>query len=141
MGYWLQLDSVSHQATAVNGQSITVRVKLRNLGYSRVFSPRKVVAKACLVASPNTCYSATAPTDLRRLPPQAGTSTQVAANIAIPVGAAAGAYQIRLSIPDIWPTTAANRDYAIRFGNVDSGGQVWNNTSGYMTTGTTLNVN
>lgn len=142
MGYRLQLDSVTHQSTAHAGDSISVVVSMRNLGWSRLFSPRRLVAQACLVASPYTCYGGTSPTDLRMLLPQATSSSTVMAPITIPVGAAAGAYQIRLSVPDIWPRTAALRPFAIRFANANgAAGQSWNDTSGYMTTGTTLTVN
>ena len=40
-GYRLQLYSVSHQSTAHAGESITVRATMRNLGWSRPFSPRR----------------------------------------------------------------------------------------------------
>jgi len=141
MGYRLQLDAVSHQASASGGQSITVTVKMRNVGWARLFSPRRLVAKACMVASPYTCYAGSSPTDLRELPPQATSSVALAVPIAIPTGAAAGAYQVQLSVPDIWPKTAALRAFAIRFANATSGTQVWNDSAGSLSTGTTLTVN
>jgi len=138
-GSSLELDGVSHQSTAAPGESITVDVKLRNIGYSIVFTARKVVAQACLVASPNTCYGAPATPDLRQLPPQATESSTVTATINIPPGAAPGAYEIRLSVPDVWATTQA-RAFMMRFANTDSGAQAWNDASGYWVTGTTLTV-
>lgn len=140
MGYRLQFDSVSHQGTAAAGETVSVYLTLHNVGWSRLFSPRRVVAKACLVASPYTCYSGTSPTDLRILPPQSSLPQEVMASITIPVGAVTGAYQIQLSIPDIWPKTAALRAFAIRPANADSGSQAWNDAAAAMATGTTLTV-
>jgi hypothetical protein len=140
MGYRLQLDSVSHQGTATAGETISVYVNLHNVGWSRLFSPRRVVAKACLVASPYTCYSGTSPTDLRILPPQATASQDVMASISIPAGAVGGSYQIQLAIPDTWPKTATLRAFAIRPANADNGNQAWNDATGTMATGTTLTV-
>lgn len=139
-GYSMQLDSVTHQSTANRGDNITVTVKLRNIGWSRMWSPRTVTVNACLVAAPNTCYTGVADSDLRQLPPNATTSSSVQAHITIPVGATTGAYQIRLSIPDIWPTTQS-RAFMVQFINSNSGSQTWNDAGGYMTTGTTLTVN
>lgn len=140
-GYWLQLDSISHQGSVNRGDSITAKVKLRNLGWARFPTPRKLVVKACQVAAPNTCYTGTASTDLRKLPSQATSSMSVSAGITIPAGAISGAYQIRLSVPDIWPNTAAVRAFSVRFGNSDNGGQAWNDAEGYLVTGTQLTVN
>ena len=140
-GYVLALDSVTHQSTANRGDYITVSVKLHNSGWGRVLTSRRLVAQACLVASPFTCYTGTANSDLRLIPAQTTTSSTVAANITIPSGATTGAYQIRLSIPDVWSTTQS-RPFMIQFANDNgSGTQAWNNTNGYMVTGTTLTVN
>jgi hypothetical protein len=140
LGYWIQLDSVTHQSTASAGQSITVKTLLRNLGWSRMFSPRHLVASACMTASPYTCYSGTSSADMRRLPPQANSSLDMDATVSIPVGAAAGTYEIRLSLPDIWPNTQS-RAFMVRFANGNSGAQTWNDSLGHMTTGTILQVN
>lgn len=141
IGYWLQLDSVSHQGTVNRSDSITVRVALRNLGWSRVFQPRKLQVSVCQVAAPNTCYSAQSTTSLRSLTPQAVASTTLSVPIKFPGSAVSGAYSVRLSVPDIWSSTLGIRAFNVRFANTDSGAQVWNDALGYITTGTTLTVN
>ncbi len=138
-GSSLQLDSVTHPSTAHPGESVAVDVSMRNIGDSIVFTTRQVLAEACLVAAPHTCYGAPASPDLRELPPQATASSTVTATIGIPLGAATGAYQLRLSVPDIFPTTQS-RPFMMRFVNKDAAGQTWDDPSGTMLTGTTLTV-
>jgi hypothetical protein len=140
LGYWIQLDSVSHQGTANRGDSITVSAQLRNLGWSRVFTPRRLVASACLTTSPYTCYTGTSNADLRLLPPQATSSVSIDIGLAIPSTAAPGTYALQLSIPDAWPTTQS-RPFMVRFGNSDSGSQAWNDSTGAMSSGTSIQVN
>ncbi len=140
LGYRLQLDSVSHQGTASAGETITVKVLLRNVGWSRMFSARPLVAALCLTAAPGTCLTGTSVSDLRTLPEQATASSEVDVPLTIPVGAASGTYEARLSIPDIWPKTAGVRAFAVRFANADGGGAAWNDVAGYLTTGTTVTV-
>ena len=139
-GYVLTLDSVTHQSTVNRGDSISVNVKMHNNGWARFNTARKLYVNACLVASPNTCYQGIAYSDLRLLPPQTTTSSTVTAHITIPAGATTGAYQIRLSVPDIFSTTQS-RPFMVKFNNDNNGSQIWNDTAGYITTGTTLTVN
>jgi hypothetical protein len=141
LGYRLQLDGVSHQSTASAGQAVTVSVMMRNVGWSRMFSARPLVAQACLVGSLGTCYSGSSQADLRSLPEQATSSTQVDVPITIPANAASGSYRIQLSIPDIWPLTAGVRAFSVQFANSPTGSQSWDDTAGVMVTGTTLTVN
>jgi len=138
MGSWIQYDSVSHQGTATHGETITATVALRNLGWSRVFTPRKLNLVLVSGAEVVTCK---ARLDLRALPPQATASSVVTIpSCAIPK---AGTYQVYLSIPDAWPNTAGNPGFATRPGNADNlaAGQAWDGPNGRLSTGTTLVVN
>ena len=140
LGYWMQLDSVTHAGTASPGQSVTVKALMRNLGWARMFSPRRLVATACLSTAPTTCYTGTSSSDMRSLPPQATGSSGVHATIDIPASAPKGTYVLSLSLPDVWSTTQA-RPFMVRFANSNSGAQVWNDTAGSMATGTSIVVN
>jgi hypothetical protein len=135
MGYWLQLDSITHQSTAVHGQTVTFSVNLRNLGFSRFFTPRKIVATLISGGNTVTCASRL---DLRALPPQAtGSFTITIPACAIPN---AGTYTVYLNVPDIGSQTAGVRKFTVQFGNSNSGAQIWDDTNGRMATGTTIVV-
>jgi hypothetical protein len=139
LGYRLQLDSVTHQGTARPGQTVTANVALRNVGWARVFSPRRLVVTACLTTAPFTCVVAQSAADLRSLPSQATASTTLAVPLSLPV---AGTYAVQLSAPDVWPSTSTVPAFSVRFANADDGasGQAWN-ALGFLTTGTTIVVN
>jgi hypothetical protein len=136
MGYRVQLDELRHPHTVTAGTTATVTISLRNVGWSRVFSPRVLVVSACLK---NTCFAGSSTDDLRSLPAQGTASTQLSVALAIPAGAAKGDYQLRISAPDIWPNTASVPAFALRFANVDDGAQVWN-SAGYLVTGSVVTV-
>ncbi len=139
MGYRLQLDSVTSPRSAVAGQTLSISVKLRNVGWARVFSPRVLTVQACLTTSPFTCFSGKSAEDLRSLPPQASTSSQLTVPVSLPLNATPGSYELRLSAPDIWPSTATTAAFAIRFANSDQGLQGWN-SAGYFKTGSFVTV-
>jgi hypothetical protein len=137
-GYRLQLDDASHQSAAIRGQSITANIDLRNVGWSRVFSPRKVNLVLTNGGNTITCKSRI---DLRALPPQATASSRITIPCVIPGGAATGTWSVFLSIPDIWPNTSGVAAFAIQPANANNGGQAWNGTTFQFSTGTTLSVN
>ena len=136
MGYRLQLDNASHPTTATRGTMIAVTVNLRNVGWARLFSKRPMV-----VTLRNKSTGATITGSAGDLSSVAsGASAQVAVNVSIPAGAATGSYDVQLSAPDIWSTTASDARYAVRFGNADSGSQAWDASTARFTSGTTLSV-
>jgi hypothetical protein len=134
MGYRFQLDSVSHQSTATAGQTITVNVQMRNVGWSRVFSSRRMQVK--LMNGGTVAASAMSYLDLRLLPPQATGSQKVPVKVTTP---AAGTYTVSLCMPDLWVSTTADPRYAIRPANADSPG-AWNATTACFATGTRVIV-
>ena len=143
MGYWVQLDSVSHQGTAVHGQSVTFNVGLRNLGNGPILTPRKLTATLCTVAGcgSGNVVTCAAHLDMRAVPSQGTSSFNIVIGGVTPCTIPnAGTYQVYLSIPDATATNANVRAFKIQFGNSNSGGQVWDNTNGWMSTGTTIVV-
>jgi hypothetical protein len=141
MGYRFQIDQVTHQSSAAKGTSFSVNVDMRNVGLSRLFSARSLVVT---LRNQSTGALITAKAgDLRLLAPQATASSRITVNVTVPSTAAAGTYDVYLSAPDIFSTTAADARYAIRFANVDnaSAGQSWDSTNARYKTGTTVTVN
>jgi Domain of unknown function (DUF4832)/Domain of unknown function (DUF4874) len=137
MGYRVQLDQLRHPRSVSAGGTAMVTVALRNVGWARVFSPRVLVVSACLNS---TCVTGSSAQDLRSVPAQGTGSTEFSVALPFPQGAAKGEYQLRLSAPDVWPNTANQPAFSLRFANTDSGAQAWN-AAGYLVTGSTLTVN
>ena len=136
MGYRLQLDGANHVTTAAKGSTVAVTVNLRNVGWGRMFSKRPLVVTLRNKSTGATITGSAG--DLSTV--AAGASGQFAVNVSIPSGAATGNYDVQISAPDIWSTTAADARYAVRFANADSGSQVWDATNARFTAGTTLSV-
>lgn len=134
MGYRFQLDSVSHQGTATAGQTLTFNVSVRNVGWSRIFSERRVQIR--LMNGASVAASAMSAVDLRQLPPQA-TATQLVPVKGL-VAPAAGTYTVEVCSPDVWASLVSIADYKVRFANADAGSQAWNATTGCMKTGSTV---
>jgi len=140
MGYRLQLDAASHAPEATAGQSVTVNVDLRNVGWARIFSARKLVATFKHSATGATFGAAAG--NLQTLASQATASTRISINVPVPANAAQGSYTLYLSAPDIHSATAADAKFAVRFANADDAakGQAWDATSAMLKAGTTLTV-
>ncbi len=140
MGYRFQLDRVTHPLAVARGGSALVQVELRNLGWARIWSARKLtVTLRHLTTGAELSASAG---DLRTLPPQAKSSTAIQVPVAIPAGAATGEHEVLLSIPDIHATTAADIRYAVRPANEDAPAkdQAWEPGTGRFAVGTRLEV-
>ena len=140
MGYRLQLDAASHAQEAAAGQSVAVEVDLRNVGWSRIFSARKLVATFVNNATSERFSSADG--NLQNLSPQAMASTRQIINVPVPASAAKGSYTLHLSAPDVFAATASDARFAVRFANADdaSKGQAWIAASGLFKMGTQLTV-
>lgn len=139
MGYRLQLDSLSHADTVSRGAVLTVTLNARNVGWARFLFERRPTVT--LTKSAETDIVCTSANDLRKLPSQATSSTQMQVKCAIPIGASTGSYAMHLSFPDRQASLATIRAYKVRPANANSGGQVWDDTNGRFTTGTTVTVN
>lgn len=141
MGYRLQLDALSHDTQVTKGGSLAVNVDLRNVGWARVFSERKLVVTLKHKTSGATISGSAG--NLRNLSPQASSSTRVSVGVAIPAGAQAGDYDVYVSAPDIFTSTAGNPKFSVRFANADnaSSAQTWDAGSGMFKTGSSVTIN
>jgi len=137
LGYRFQLDAISHPTNAAPGNSVDFAVDLRNVGWSRIFSPRKLVVTLKNTATGDLLTGSAG--DMRFLPSQATTSTRIVVPVSVP---SAGAYDVYLSMPDVWPRTKDNPDFAVRFANAEdpAAGQGWDAANFRFKTGTTLTV-
>jgi len=141
MGYRFQLDQLAHPKSAARNSTATFNVDLHNVGWSRIFSPRKLVVTLTNKAT-GAIITGTGTTDMRTLPSQSAASTRAAVQVVIPSGAATGDYVVSVSLPDVYPTTARDVRFAVRFANSDnvSSAQAWNATTGRFDVGTTVTV-
>jgi Domain of unknown function (DUF4832)/Domain of unknown function (DUF4874) len=140
MGYRFQLDAASHAPEAVAGEQVTVNIDLRNVGWARIFSTRKLVATFVNNATGATFNAAAG--NLQTLPSQATASTRQTITVPVPAGAAKGSYTLHLGAPDVHTATASDARFAVRFANADdtAKGQSWDATSGLFKVGTQLTV-
>ena len=141
IGYRLQLDGTSHATRAARGGSASVDVDLRNVGWGRFFTARKV--EVTLRHRSTGALIKGSAGDLRNLVPQGTASSRISVPVAIPAGAATGDYDVYLSVPDIFSTTAGDARFAVRFANADNAaiGQAWEAGAARFKIGTTLSVN
>lgn len=141
MGYRLQLDAVSHNTLVSRGNTASVAVDLRNVGWSRMFSARKLVVTLKHKTSGATITGAAG--DLSALIDQATASTRMSVAVAIPSTAATGDYDVYLSAPDIYTATANDPRFSVRFANADNTGvrQSWDAAMASFKVGTTPTVN
>jgi hypothetical protein len=139
LGYRFQYDAISHQATANAGQTMTFNIDMRNYGWSRIFSERRVQVRLYPTGTTTTpSTSAMSAPDLRLLPPQATSSTRIPVKGLI--APSSGTYDVALCIPDWWANLVSIPDYNVRNANANSGGQTWNGTIGCWITGTHVTV-
>ncbi|CAN5348426.1 hypothetical protein BH09PSE5_BH09PSE5_19050 [soil metagenome] len=141
MGYRLQLDQLAHPASAARNTTVSVDIDLHNVGWSRIFSARKLVV-TLKHKTTGALITGTSTVDMRQLPSQASASTRAAVQVTIPSGATTGDYAVSVSLPDVYTTTAADARFAVRFANADNAAtaQAWNATTGKFDVGTTLTV-
>ncbi len=140
MGYRLQLDALMHDTSAVRGASAAMAVDLRNVGWARMFTPRKLVVTLRHRASGATITGAAG--DLSVLPAQALASARITVSVSIPAGALTGDYEVLLSAPDTFPATATDARFAVRFANADNSAmaQSWEPSTASFEAGSTLRV-
>jgi hypothetical protein len=140
MGYRLQLDAVTHDATVAAGHVATVLVDLRNVGWARMFTARRLVLTLRQQTTGATITLGAG--DLSALPAQATASSRIAIQVAMPQNAQAGAYDVLLSAPDVFASTAADPRFAVRFANADNPAlaQAWDPATARWATGSTLQV-
>jgi hypothetical protein len=140
MGYRLQLDGLVHAGDATAGESVVFDVDLRNVGWARAFTPRRLVVTLRHRETGATWSGAAG--DLRELPPQASASSRIRVTLTLPAGAQLGMHDVWLGAPDVFAATEADPRFAVRFANADSadGLQLWSTSHGRFRTGSTVRV-
>jgi chitodextrinase len=140
LGYRFQLDALFVPQTVARGSVVNVQVDLRNVGWSRIFSARKLVVTLRDKASGASITGSGG--DARLLPAQAISSTRLTIPVNIPADASPGDYQVYVGMPDIWPGTKDNTYFAVRFANADDPGkgQAWEGANFRFNTGATLQI-
>src|SRR6266853_1794802 len=140
LGYRFQLDAISHPQSVAPGAVANVAVDLRDVGWSRILSARKLVVT--LRHKTSGALIAGSAGDARLLPASASSSTRIAVALVIPMNASAGDYDVYVSLPDIGASTKDVADYAVRFANADDStkGQAWEAANFRFKAGTTLTV-
>jgi hypothetical protein len=141
IGYRIQIDQVRTVDTVTHGNPLAVQVDLRNIGWSRHHQARRVTMTLKHTGGAEIVCSSAA--DLRVLPPTATASTTFPISCPIPAGATTGSYALMLSADDVWPTTAGNAKYSVRWANADNSGagQAWDATNGWFDSGVDVTVN
>jgi hypothetical protein len=141
MGYRFQLDALAHPATAARNSSVSFDIDLRNVGWSRIFSARKLVVTLKHKTS-GAVITGVGTTDMRTLASQSGSSSRASVQVTVGAAAAAGEYAVSVSMPDVYASTAGDARFAVRFANADTAakGQSWNTLTGRFDTGSTVTV-
>lgn len=140
MGYRLQLDALAHAGEVATGEPLVVDVDLRNVGWARLFTPRRLVV-TLRHRDTGATWSAAAG-DLRELPPQASASSRIRVTLTVPAAAQPGDHEVWLGVPDAFAATQADPRFAVRFANADSAHaqQGWSATQGRFRAGSTVYV-
>ena len=140
LGYRFQLDAILQPQSATVGTNINIAIDLRNVGWAGILSARKLVVT--LQNRSTGALITGGAGDMRYLPPQATSSTNVVVPVSIPAGASTGTYDVYVSMPDVGTSTSKNPYFAIRFANADNSakGQAWDPASARFKTGMVVSV-
>ena len=138
MGYRLQLDALTHVGKAARGEELVFDVDMRNVGWSRLFTPRRLVVWL-RHRDTGAVWSASGG-DLRDLPAQASSSSRLRVRMSVPPAAQPGVHDVWLGVPDIFAATESDPRFAVRFANADAADaqQGWSAAQGRYRTGTTV---
>ncbi len=133
LGYRFTLESIGYDPSALAGGQLPVTIDLVNSGWAAPFNPRDVVLT--LVSEDGlTEYDIPLPDDPRTWLP--GGTITLSALIDVPAEAAAGNYQLLLSLPDPEATLADRPEYAIQLANPG----LWDPATGRHDLGITIAV-
>ncbi|MFX1678115.1 DUF4832 domain-containing protein [Mitsuaria sp. CC2] len=141
MGYRLALMKVSHAASVARGQSLSLKLELRNDGWARVFNPRGVQFVLKNATSGEVRRIDASGADPRTwLPSGVDQAATLAASV--PADLPTGRYQVSVALPDGDTRLANDARFAIRWANADNAasGQRWDATLGAFSLGTVIDV-
>lgn len=131
MGYRFQFDDITHPTTVARGAVATFDVNMRNVGWARIYSQRRLHVNLVNGGTTIDCVSST---QLRELDPQATTSSLVRVNCAIPAGAPTGSYAVSVKLPSAFSTTQTG-PFTIRPANTG-----WDAANFRLPSGTSVTV-
>lgn len=122
MGYRFVLTEGSFPTEAVQGDKMTITLKINNIGYAPLYNERHAYI---VLKGANHTYRMQLQSDPRTWQP--AQTTTISESLLLPTDIEAGTYSLYLYLPDADSKIAANPAYAVRFANSD----VWDATTGY----------
>jgi hypothetical protein len=141
LGYRIELNTLSHDATAARGAVAALRIELRNVGWARLMNPRSLVLSLVpdsTVVGGTTVTLPLTDTNLRAVRANAAHTFLTTANI--PADVVPGRYQVQLGAPDAASNLSALPVYALRFANSDRNRAQWLPATGFYAIGTAITV-
>ena len=133
LGYRFELKTGTFPQTAVAGSTMSVTIKVKNVGFASPFNQRTLymVLKNTVT---NQVYSVPMAADPRFwLGPNEITITE---NIQLPSTLSAGSYKLYLHLPDAAASLSMRPEYAVRFANEST----WESTTGFNNLNHTISV-
>lgn len=133
LGYRFELKTGTFPQTAVAGSTMSVTIKVKNVGFASPFNQRTLymVLKNTVT---NQVYSVPMAADPRFwLGPNEITITE---NIQLPSTLSAGSYKLYLHLPDAAASLSTRPEYAVRFANEST----WESTTGFNNLNHTISV-
>lgn len=122
MGYRFVLTEGSFPTEAVQGDKMTITLKINNTGYAPLYNERHAYI---VLKGANHTYRMQLQSDPRTWQP--AQTTTISESLLLPTDIEAGTYSLYLYLPDADSKIAANPAYAVRFANSN----VWEATTGY----------
>ena len=132
MGYRYQLVSGTFSDEVKQGEKLSVKLQIRNVGYAPLYNERSAYI---VLKNGNKKYALKLATDPRTWLPN-GVISSVDEQLTIPANVPEGVYQLYLHLPDAYETLASDSRYAVRFANTG----VWNDETGMNNLGASVTV-
>jgi hypothetical protein len=115
LGYRLVLEEATHSTAVRPGDSLVLRVRLRNDGFAPPVNPRPVFVVLQAGATAYFAELSGVDADPRCWAP--GETRTLSRTIAVPTSVAETTYALSLWLPDAAPSIRARPEYAVRFAN------------------------
>lgn len=122
MGYRYQLVSGTYGESVKQGEKLSVKLQIRNVGYAPLYNARPAYI---VLKNGNKKYALKLSSDPRRWLPN-GEISSIDEKLTVPTNVPEGVYQLYLYMPDAYETLASDPRYAVRFANAD----VWESATG-----------
>lgn len=132
MGYRYQLVNGTFSDEVKQGEKLSVKLQIRNVGYAPLYNERSAYI---VLKNGNKKYALKLATDPRTWLPN-GVISSVDEQLTIPANVPEGVYQLYLHLPDAYETLASDSRYAVRFANTG----VWNDETGMNNLGASVTV-